>query len=127
MESENDILSDHPANLKDMVQLAKQGMRISAKVDVSISEPCSRVDRLSTGDSDCITATYMLCSNYSVKCDRKEVNFSKTDLLGYFFGTETETHEADRLICRVANERLRGDYRTLKEAEIQLEEAYFEC
>lgn len=119
--------AESSCKLKDFIRLAREGKRLKAKVAIELTGPGCETGSLRCSDCHFVTSTYFLSRDFSFVWDEEETRVSKTDLLGYFFGSEMESVEADKMICRMANARLKKDYEFLREANIQVEEAFFDC
>lgn len=118
---------DDYSSLEDFIALARKGKQLKAKVSIRISKPCPESEAPPSDKEKLIIESYMLIRDYVFKSEIDEKQISKTSLLGYFFGTEEESFDAKKMICQAANEYLRYDYRCLREAEVQFEEAFIEC
>jgi hypothetical protein len=118
---------DDYSSLEDFIALARQGKKLKAEVSIRISKPCPTREVPPSSKEKLIVESYMLIRDYVFKGEIDEKLISKTSLLGYFFGTEEESFHANKMICQAANEYLKYDYRCLREAEVQFEEAFIEC
>lgn len=118
---------DDYSSLEDFIALARQGKKLEAKVSIRISKPCPEMEAPPSEKEKLIIESYMLIRDYVFKSEIDEKLISKTSLLGYFFGTEEESLDAKKMICQAANEYLKYDYLCLREAQVQIEEAFLKC
>jgi len=107
--------------LEDFMSLAREGKDV--KLSVSLSKQ-TFAQKVHPGDTEEMRAEldmYMLLADYSFNVGSWVKKVSKI----YVAGAVGEPLNAGRQNVHVANERLRMDYKRLKEAYIKFEEQYF--
>jgi len=103
------------------IDRAKNGKKVSAEVELrrQFVEWPAHPDE--TDDMSGITSTYLLLGDFECECEGKVATISKI----YVYGFASEPVAVRKVNESVANERLKMDYKRLKDAGIEFEEKFF--
>ncbi|MGO9612004.1 MAG: hypothetical protein ACLPX5_03110 [Dissulfurispiraceae bacterium] len=107
--------------LEDFISLAKEGKNVKLSVSLSKQTFSQKVHPGDTEEMRAELDMYMLLADYTFSVGNWVKKVSKI----YVAGTVGEPLNAGRQNVHIANERLRMDYKRLKEADIKFEEKYF--
>ena len=107
--------------LEYFIQLAKKGKNVGVEITLRKDLVEQRVHPDETDDMTGITHMYLLFGDFHCECDGEVSTISKI----YVYGTAEESVATGQVNKGVANERLKMDYRRLKDARIKFEEKYF--
>ena len=107
--------------LEYFIQLAKRGKKVGVEVTLRKDLVEQRVHPDETDDMTGVTHMYLLFGDFLCECEGEVSTISKI----YMYGTAEESVAAGQVNKGVANERLKMDYRRLKNAGIKFDEKYF--
>jgi hypothetical protein len=107
--------------LEDFIALAKQGKKVKAGIVLKKQLVQEKVHPEETLDMSDAVGMYLLLADYTLAGGGESGSISKV----YAFGSTEEALDSARVTKSVANERLKMDYRRLKDAGIACDEKYF--
>jgi len=107
--------------LEDFIRLAKEGKDVHVMVELRKLTFKQKVHPGETEESTGEIESYLLVGDYT--CRVKDVAHKIEKI--YVMGSMEEPLDAARMHRNIANERLKMDYRRLKDARIKIEERYF--
>jgi hypothetical protein len=107
--------------LENIIYLAKEGKHIQASINLKKKIVTPTVNPEEPGDAKSDNNMYLLIGEYSFTVAGEAHIVSKV----YAFGTFTHSRDSLEQNMHFANERLKIDYKRLKEVKIQFEEKYF--
>jgi hypothetical protein len=108
--------------LEDFISLAKQGKQIQVLIDITKKIVTPVVDTLQKPeDEKGNNNMYLLIGEYSFTVAGEALKVSKV----YAFGTFTHSRDSLEQNMRYANDRLKMDFKRLKEVKIKFEEKFF--
>jgi hypothetical protein len=107
--------------LEDFIALAKTGKDVHMEIELRKQLVEQKVHPEVTVDMKSEIDMYLLTGDYTFKVEGEVQNISKV----YMFGSLEESQSAARVDRNIANERLKMDYRRLREANITFQEKYF--
>ena len=107
--------------LEDYIALANQGKRVRADVKLRKQAVQQKVHPEQTADMRDEIGTYLLMADFTLTTEGESCVVSKV----YAFGAEGEPLKSARVNRSIATERLKMDYKRLKEVNITVEEKYF--
>lgn len=112
---------DELVMLEDFIRLSKEGEDIRVSVELRKQYIPVKVHPSHTEEAKTETESYLLIGEYTCSVGEEVHRVPKV----YVFGSAEESLHAAKMHKNIANERLKRDYRRLKEAKIQVEERYF--
>jgi hypothetical protein len=107
--------------LEDYIALAQQGKRVRVEVKLRTQPVQQKVHPEETEDLRAEIAMYLLIGDFTLTAEGESCVVSKV----YAFGAEKEPLESAQVNRSIANERLKMDYKRLKDAKIAVDEKYF--
>lgn len=107
--------------IEDFVALAKEGKDVNAEVNLRKQLVSQKVHPGETEVMKSEVDMYLLLANYAFTVG----NWKKVVSKIYVYGSSEESLNDAKINMSIANERLKMDYRRLKEAKIIFEEKYF--
>jgi hypothetical protein len=107
--------------LEDYIALAQQGKRVRVNVDLRKQPVRQKVHPEETADMAEEISMYLLLADFRLTADGESCLVTKV----YAFGAEGEPLESARVNRNIATERLKMDYKRLKDANIAVDEKYF--
>ena len=107
--------------LEDYVALAQQGKRVRVEVKLRKQAVQQKVHPEETADMRQEIGMYLLMADFTFTANGESRVVSKV----YAFGAEEESLESARVNRSIATERLKKDYKRLKDAHIAADEKYF--
>ena len=107
--------------LEYFIRLAKRGKKVDVEITLRKELVEQRVHPDQTDDMTGMTHMYLLFGDYLCECEGEVSTISKI----YMYGTAEESVAASQVNKGVANERLKMDYRRIKDARIRFQEKYF--
>jgi hypothetical protein len=107
--------------LEDYIALAQQGKRVGVEVKLRTQPVQQKVHPEETADLRTEITMYLLIADYTLTGEGESCVVSKV----YAFGAEKEPLESAQVNRSIANERLKMDYKRLKDAKIAVDEKYF--
>ena len=109
------------SRLAYFIDLAKNGEKVSVQVVLRSQGVAQKVHPDETDDQTGDADMYLLVADFLCESDGLVSTVSKI----YVYGAISESVAAGRVNRGVANERLKMDYKRLKEAGIDFEKKYF--
>jgi hypothetical protein len=107
--------------LEDYIALAQQGKRVRVDVKLRKQVVQQKVHPEETADLRAEIGMYLLIADFTLAAEGDSCVVSKV----YAFGAEKEPLESAQVNRSIAAERLKMDYKRLKEAGIAVDEKYF--
>lgn len=107
--------------LEDFIFLAKEGKNVRVEIELRKQLAKQKVHPEETEEMKGEIDTCLLIGDYTFRVEGEVQNVSKV----YMFGFLEEFLSATKTDKNIANERLKMDYRRLKDANIPVEEKYF--
>lgn len=107
--------------LEHFISLAKEGKYIQVSIDLQKKIVIPAINPEKTEDTKDNNDMYLLIGEYSFTVAGEVHKVSKV----YAFGTFTHSRDSIEQNMYFANDRLKIDYRRLKEVKITFEEKYF--
>jgi hypothetical protein len=107
--------------LEDCIALAQQGKRVRVEVKLRKQAVQQKVHPEETADMREEIGMYLLMADFTFTANGESGAVSKV----YAFGAEGESLESAKVNRSIATERLKTDYKRLKDANIAVEEKYF--
>jgi hypothetical protein len=107
--------------LEDFIALAKQGKKVKANIVLKKQLVQEKVHPEETADMSDAVGMYLLLGDFTLSGGGESGTISKV----YAFGSTSEPLDGARVNTSIANERLKMDYRRLKEAGIAFDEKFF--
>jgi len=107
--------------LEDFIRLAKEGEDVRVSVDLHKQNIPVKVHPAHTEERKSETESYLLIGEYTCRVGKEVHKVPKV----YVFGSAEEPLASAKMHKNIANERLKRDYRRLREAKIKVEEKYF--
>jgi hypothetical protein len=107
--------------LEDFIALAKQGKKVKATIALRKQLVQEKVHREETADMSEAVGMYLLLGDFMLTGGGESGTISKV----YAFGSTQEPLDSARVNTSVANERLKMDYRRLKDSGIAFDEKFF--
>lgn len=111
---------DSLGRLEDFISLAQKGEKIKASISLKEMLAAQKVHPGNTDDMDTDVEMYILIGEFTFSLVGSEKKISKS----YIFGSN-ESNTEKPLEKKIANQRLKKDYKRLKEAGIELKEILF--
>jgi hypothetical protein len=108
--------------LEDVVHLARAGKDVKVEVTLRKEIVAQKVHPEETETMKGEMNMCLLIGDYTCRVGDAEMNVSKV----YMYYSAEERKEASRVDRNIANERLKMDYKRLKDAKIEFEEKFFE-
>jgi hypothetical protein len=108
--------------LEDFILLAKNGEEINLSVSLSRQLFTRKFYSNATGEAEDEIDTYILSADYLFALEGVQTEVKKL----YAFGIEGESSDSTLKNVHVANDRLRMDYKRLKEAGIVFAEKFWD-
>ena len=112
---------DELVMLEDFIQLAKDGEDVSVSVELRKQYIPVKIHPAHTEEGKSETESYLLIGDYTCSVGGEVHEVPKV----YVFGSAEESLETGKMHQNIANERLKRDYRRLRDAKIKVEEKYF--
>jgi hypothetical protein len=112
---------DELVMLEDFIRLAKEGEDVRVSVKLRKLNIPAKVHPAHTEEGKSETESYLLIGDYTCSVREEVQKVPKV----YMFGSADESLKAAKMHKNIANERLKRDYRRLKQAKIKVEEKYF--
>jgi hypothetical protein len=109
------------SRLEYFIDLAKKGKKVRVEVDLRSHRVAQKVHPDETDDATGDADMYLLIADFLCESDGEVSTVSKI----YVYGAISESVAAGRVNRGVANERLKMDYKRLKDAKIDLAEKFF--
>jgi hypothetical protein len=107
--------------LEDFISLAKQGKYIQVSIDLKKQIVIPKVNREESGNIKIESEFYVLLGEYSFDVEGKVWKISKP----YMYGVSEESMNMASREKQIANERLKMDFKRLREVNITFDEKYF--
>lgn len=107
--------------LEDFIRLSKQGEQVQIAIDLSKLTIEQKVHPEETEGATGEIASYLLVGDYKCSVGERLSKIRKV----YLMGSMEESLDAVKMNRNIANERLKIDYRRLKDAGIKIEERFF--
>lgn len=107
--------------LEDFIVLAKKGRAVHVEIKLRKQPVKQKIHPEETEDMSGEIYMYLLIGDYSFSVNSEVQNVTKE----YMFGSLEESKYTVEIDRNIANERLKVDYRRLREANITFEEKYF--
>lgn len=107
--------------LEDFIVLAKKEKDVQLEIGLRKQLVKQKVHPEETEEMKGEIDTYLLIGDYTFKVQGKVHKVSKV----YMFGSSEESLDAAKVNKHIANERLKMDYRRLKDSDIEFEEKYY--
>ena len=107
--------------LEDFIALAKNGERVHMSIEFRKQLLTEKVHPTDTLEQKGEIDMYLLIGDYAFKVGEEVMKISKV----YMFGSAEEPFKVARENKSIANQRLKTDYKRLKEAKITFEDKYF--
>jgi hypothetical protein len=108
--------------LEDFISLAKNGEKIALSVSLNKQLFTRRFYSTASGEAEDEIDMYILSADYLFSIDESQTEVKKL----YAFGIEGESSDSTQKNVQVANDRLRMDYKRLKEAGIVFAEKFWD-
>ena len=117
------IAGSHVYRLEDIITLVQEGIETEVEVALRKERFSQKVHREETEEMRDELDLFLFVADYTVKYDDHTDSVSKV-----YMYTSAEQHSLDaiRTERHIANERLKADYKRLKEANITIDEIYFQ-
>jgi len=112
---------DELVMLEDFIRLAKEGEDVRVSIKLRKLNIPATVHPAHTEEGKSETESYLLIGDYTCSVREEVQKVPKV----YMFGSADESLKAAKMHKNIANERLKRDYRRLREAKIKVEEKYF--
>jgi hypothetical protein len=112
---------DELVMLEDFIRLAKEGEDVLVSVELRKQYIPSKIHPAHTEEGKSETESYLLIGDYTCSVGKEVHKVPKV----YVFSSAEESLHAAKMHKNIANERLKRDYRRLREAKIKVEEKYF--
>ena len=112
---------DELVMLEDFIQLAKEGEDVSVSVELRKQYIPVKVHPAHTQEGKSETESYLLVGDFTCSVGEEVHKVPKV----YVFGSAEESLEAGKMHKNIANERLKRDYRRLRDAKMKVEEKFF--
>ncbi|MDA8090020.1 MAG: hypothetical protein M0Z61_07345 [Nitrospiraceae bacterium] len=107
--------------IEDFIELANEGADVRVTVNLRKQRVSQKMHPDETEESVGTIEMYLLCADYAFRTGRLEKVVSKP----YVYACLEESLGESRINRSIANERLKMDYRRLKDADIEFEEKFF--
>lgn len=114
--------TERSVRLEDFIQLARQGKEVQGSIDLRKLTIKQKVHPDETEESTREIDSYILVGDYTFKIKEEAWRIAKV----YAMGSMEESLHTIRVNRNIANERLKTDYKRLKDAKIVVDEQYFE-
>ena len=112
---------DELVMLEDFIGLAKDGEDVRVSVELRKQYIPVKVHPAHTEEGKSETESYLLIGDFTCSVGEEVQKVPKV----YMFGSAEESLHSAKMHKNIANERLKRDYRRLREAKIKVEEKYF--
>ena len=112
---------DELVMLEDFIRLAKEGEDVRVSVKLQKLNIPVQVHPTHTEEGKSETESYLLIGDFTCSVGEEVQKVPKV----YMFGSAEESLHSAKMLKNIANERLKRDYRRLREAKIKVEEKYF--
>ena len=112
---------DELVMLEDFIQLAKEGEDVGVSVELRKQYIPVKVHPAHTQEGKSETESYLLVGDFTCSVGEEVHKVPKV----YVFGSAEESLEAGKMHKNIANERLKRDYRRLRDAKMKVEEKFF--
>ena len=107
--------------IEDFIALAKEGKDVSVKIDLRQEFVSQKVHPADTEELKGAIDMYLLFGDFTFRIGSWKKVISKV----YMHGSTGESLSDTKISKSIANERLKLDYRRLKDVNIHFEEKYF--
>jgi hypothetical protein len=104
--------------IEDFIALAKEGKGVNVTIDLRQEFAAQKVHPGDTEELKAAIDIYLLFGDYTFKIGKWEKVVSKA----YMYGSTGESLNDTKINKSIANERLKMDYKRLREAKIVFEE-----
>ena len=115
------IEKSKPVRLEDFVVLARKGKKVEVEIELRTQNIQQKIHPSETEGKRSEIDAYLLIGDYTLKVEGESWQVSKI----YIWGFAVESLDIRRLHRNIANDRLKLDYRRLKEVNIEFEAKYF--
>jgi hypothetical protein len=107
--------------LEHFISLAKEGIQIQALIDLQKKDVIPAADPHQKPEDAKSNTMYLLIGEYSFTVAGETQKVSKV----YAYGTYTYSRDSLKQNMHFANDRLKMDYKRLREAKIKFDEKFF--
>jgi len=107
--------------IEDFIALAKEGKQVDVSVKLRKQTVSQKLHPEETADMKTAIDMHILFGDYTFTVGENVKKISKS----YMFGSAEESLNDAKVDKNIANERLKMDYKRLKEARIVFEEKFF--
>ena len=107
--------------LEDFIALAKMGKDVEVTVELKKQQVAQKVHPGDTEEMKGEVGMYLLIADFAFNVGGIVKNVSKV----YMFGSLEESLDTSNVNRNIANERLKVDYKRLRDVNISLKEKYF--
>ena len=107
--------------IEDFIVLSEQVDKVSATVELRKQIVTQKVHPEDTAEMKNEVDMYLLFGDYTFSVGTNTKKVSKS----YMYGSTIEATNDAKISKNIANERLKMDYKRLKNAKVELEEKYF--
>ncbi|SPF41163.1 conserved hypothetical protein [Syntrophobacter sp. SbD1] len=107
--------------LEDFIRLSKQGKDVQITIDLRKLTIKQKVHPQETEESTGEIDSYLLVGDYNCRAGGQAWKIAKV----YVMGSMEESLDTVNMNRNIANDRLKMDYRRLKDARIKIEEQFF--
>jgi len=109
------------SRIDDFVAVARSGREVLASIELLRVLVTEKVHPGGTEDMKSEIAMYLLLANYTFTVGKDSTKVSKV----FIYGSAEESLNEAKINKHIANERLKMDYKRMREVNIQFEEKYF--
>ena len=117
----NESKIDEYKRIEDFILLSEQDNKVSATVELRKQIVTQKVHPEDTAEMKTEVDMYLLFGDYTFSVGTNKKKVSKS----YMYGSTIEATNDAKISKNIANERLKMDYKRLKNAKVELEEKYF--
>jgi hypothetical protein len=110
------------SRLEDFISLARKGEEVDLTITLNKQIVTRKFEPYATGESEDQIDMYIFSADYVFHVQGKTHKVTKL----YAFGVEGEPSDITKHNITVANERLKIDYKRLKEANISFKEKFWQ-
>ena len=109
------------ARIEDFIALAQAGQRVKVSVQLREQAVTQKVHPEETEEMKQEMEMYILFGDFTFKVGDEKATLSKS----YVYGSHKESLNETKINKNIANERLKKDYKRMREAKIEFEENFF--
>ena len=109
------------SRIEDFIAVARSGRKVLLSIELLKVPVTEKVHPGGTEDMKTEISMYLLLANYNFTVGTKSTKVSKV----YIYGSAEESLNDAKINKHIANERLKMDYKRMREVNIQFEEKYF--